>query len=241
MSGYVDLHCHLLWGLDDGAKSLDESLEMARALVGWGFSTVAASPHNRPEYAPRDVALDRLAEVQEALDQAGIPLRLAANAENYLLDETLPTQLASGSLRKVAQGPYFLVEAPYTSPVTGLAQHVFRFRVKGLTPIIAHPERCAEFDNPGRAAEAVQAGALLQLDLGALVGRYGRRAEKLARKFLDDGLYAVAATDLHAPVGTRDWVARSLRALESACGAAQRTTLLAENPRRVLEGKPLES
>src|SRR5262245_42092516 len=67
MSGFVDLHCHMLWGLDDGAKTLDDTLEMARALVDLGFKCVAPSPHARPEYAPRALALERLAEVQSAL------------------------------------------------------------------------------------------------------------------------------------------------------------------------------
>ena len=109
-------------------------------------------------------------------------------------------------------------------------------KLKGVTPLIAHPERCFEFEKKGRAAELVQAGALLQLDVGALVGRYGKAAEKLARGFLDEGLYAVAATDLHAPVNAERWVGDSLAALRKAVGAAAFEALTAIRPSALLRG-----
>src|SRR2546425_4917747 len=117
MIGMCDLHCHLLYGLDDGAKTLDESLEMARVLVDLGFTCVAPSPHNRPEYAPKEVAIKRLAEVQEALRAVGIPLSLSPNAENFMLDERFVPSLGTEDARLLGKGSYVLVEAPYSVPV----------------------------------------------------------------------------------------------------------------------------
>ena len=158
MTGLCDLHCHLLHGLDDGAKTLDETLEMARALVDLGFSTIAPSPHNRPEYATREVALKRLAEVQDELRAAEIPLSLAPNSENFLLDERFVSGLGTEEARLVGKGPFVLVEAPYSAPVPMLTEMIFRIKLKGITPLLAHPERCYEFERLGRAAEAVRAG-----------------------------------------------------------------------------------
>src|SRR5215471_1140879 len=85
--GLCDLHCHLLYGLDDGAKTWEDTLEMAKLLVDLGFSTVAPSPHNRPEFASKAEALARLEEVQQRLRAAQVPLQLEPNSENYLFDE----------------------------------------------------------------------------------------------------------------------------------------------------------
>lgn len=240
MSGWVDLHCHLLPGVDDGAKTLEASLEMARALVDLGFSTVAPSPHARPEYAPRDVVETRLAEVGAALEREGIALTLGRNAEN-VLDDAFLKGLGTPEARMLGAGPYVLVELPYTAPVPALLDILFRIRLKGVRPVIAHPERCQEFARKGRAAEAVRAGALLQMDVGALMGRYGGPAKKQARAFLDEGLYALAATDLHAPTGARDWVGRAMAELRGQVGERAFVQLFREHPRRLLLGEPLES
>ena len=238
---YCDLHCHLLYGLDDGAKTLEDSLEMARALVELGFDTVAASPHARPEYASRLTALARLDEVQQALTTAQIPLVLLPNAENFFLDAELLNRVGSVEARGVGTGNYLLVEAPYLAPVPALLDMVFQFQLKGVTPLIAHPERCAEFDRKGRAEEVVRAGACLQLDIGALGGRYGPAAKKRSKHFLDQDLYAVAATDLHSPAAAREWVARAIEDLQDRVGDARTDTLLSVNPRRILCGLPIEN
>ncbi|MFZ5470166.1 MAG: tyrosine-protein phosphatase [Myxococcota bacterium] len=241
MSGFTDLHCHLLHGLDDGAKSLEESLEMARALVDLGFCAVAASPHARPEYAPKELALTRLTEVRAALEAAGIELSLHENAENYLLDERLLVDITGPASRKLGEGRYVLIEAPYTAPVPALTDLIFRLKLKGVTPLIAHPERCLEFQRKGRAGEAVQAGAALQLDVGALIGRYGPEAKRVARALLDEGLYTVGATDLHGPIGAREWVGKSLEALRAQAGEQAFLALMRDNPAKVLGGEALES
>ncbi|MBL8919323.1 MAG: protein tyrosine phosphatase [Myxococcaceae bacterium] len=234
----VDLHLHLLPGIDDGCKTMDDTVAMARALVALGFGTAAPSPHNRPEYASRETALQRLEEVRAELTRLGIALALDVNAENFFLDETLLTKLPTPESRRVGTaGKYLLVEAPYSSPLPQLTDVLFRMKLKGVTPLIAHPERCLEFERKGRAAEAVQAGALLQLDVGALTGRYGKPAQKLSRQFLDDGLYAIAATDLHSPVGAERWVGESLGALQKQVGAKAFTQLTETTPGLILKGQ----
>jgi len=240
-AGYCDLHCHLLYGLDDGARTLEESLEMARALLDLGFRTVAPSPHARPEYAPVELARSRLEEVRQALEAAGLPLELHLNAENDLVGDRFLEEVATDRGRRLgAPGRCVLVEAPYTSPVPRLPDIIFAMKVKGVTPLFAHPERCAEFQRPGRPAEAVAAGALLQLDLGALTGRYGKPARKVAEACVDQGLYAVAATDLHSPSGAREWVGRAMDALRVRAGDREATALLGERPRRLLRGESLD-
>ncbi len=239
--GYVDIHCHLLWGIDDGCREPQDALAAARALESLGYSDVAPSPHARSDFASRDGALceRRLGELRQLLEREGVKLAVHRGAENFL-DEAFLERLSQGDPRAIGEsGRYVLVELPFTAAVPALPDLVFRVRLKGLAPVIAHPERCAEFDRPGRAAEVVRLGAALQLDIGALTNRYGREARKRAERFLGDGLYAAAATDLHGPVEARTWITEALGALEKRAGRAELARLCRENPRRAVAGEEL--
>jgi protein-tyrosine phosphatase len=240
MSGFVDLHCHLLPGVDDGARTPEDALEMARALVDVGVSTVAVSPHARAGCAPVEVCRERLVALRAALADASVPLALALGAENALVEDGFLESLGTPAARLVHQGPYVLVELPYAAPVPALPTLVFQMMRKGVIPLLAHPERCLELQRPGRAAEVVAMGARLQLDVGALSGRYGPVARRAARTLLDDGLYAVMATDLHAPAEARRWMDRALSDLRACAGEAALQRLFRDAPSRVLGGEAVE-
>lgn len=239
--GYVDLHCHLLWGIDDGCRSPEDAAEAARALADLGYSDAAPTPHTRGDFPSRDGALcgARFQELRALLDREGVPLEVHLGAENFL-DDSFFERLERGEARGFGEaGRYVLVELPFASAVPKLPDLVFRVKLKGHVPVFAHPERCAEFERPGRAEEVVRLGGALQLDLGALLGRYGRGPRRLADRLLDAGLYAIAATDLHGPVEARRWVAEAQRALSDRAGAEAAARLLGDNPRRALRGEEL--
>lgn len=236
---YADLHCHLLWGIDDGAKTPEESLEMARALVKLGFDAVAPSPHARPEYPDASAVAARRTEVQALFDREQVKLTLHPGAE-HLFDETFVQRATGSERRSINDRKYVLVEAPYVGTIPGFADLIYKLRLKGVTPVIAHPERCAQFELKNQASEAARMGAMLQLDIGALIGRYGKTARKLALQFLEQDLYAIGATDLHSALGAEDWVGRSLRELEREAGKANLVRLMDTNPHRILAGEELE-
>ena len=239
--GFVDLHCHLLWDLDDGCRSPDETLLAAQSLAALGYTDAAPSPHVQLRYGGGDAALARarLHEARALLGREGVELALHAGGEN-VLDEACVARVGTPDHRGLgAAARYVLVELPFQERVPALPQLVQRVRARGATPIIAHPERCVEFDAPGRAAEAVRLGAALQLNLGALTGRHGRRSRKLAESFLDEGLYAVAATDLHTPEEAIEWIGEALETLADRAGPDGLRRLCSRNPRRVLAGEEL--
>jgi protein-tyrosine phosphatase len=115
-----------------------------------------------------------------------------------------------------------------------------QLRRKAIRPLIAHPERCAHFHEPGAAEAAVQAGAALQLNLGSLWGRYGRGVRKHAARLLEAGLYAVAASDLHHAEDAGRWLEKALRELEKEAGVPAVRRLLEVNPARIVRGEELE-
>lgn len=239
--GLVDLHSHILWGIDDGCETPAETLTAARLLVALGFSDSAPSPHavaGLPSGDPARAA-GRLVEVQELLRAEGIPLALHRNSENRL-DADLFARLDGADRRGI--GPtqrWVLVEIPFDGAVPALPDLVFRLRRKGVLPLFAHPERCSEFERPGRASEIVRLGAALQLNVGALAGVYGKGPRKSAERLLDEGLYAVAATDLHRAEGAHEWLDEALAILERRAGTAGLERLMAVNPRLILAGEEL--
>ena len=238
---YVDLHSHLLWDIDDGCETPGETLAAARLLVELGFSDAAPSPHAIAGLPSGDPARAeaRRADAEALLAREGVPLALHANAENRLDEEFLAR---AGGVGRRGIGPtqrWVLVELPFQSDVPALADLVFRLRRLGISPLFAHPERCAEFEREGRAEEVVRLGGALQLNVGALAGVYGKPARRLAERLLSEGLYAVAATDLHRPDGLREWLDEALAALEKRAGPAGLERLLSQNPRRILAGEDL--
>lgn len=237
--GFVDLHNHFLWALDDGCETPAQTLAAARLLVELGFSDVAPSPHAVARFASADpLRVDaRRAEAAALLAREGIPLALHANAENRLDDELLARAGGEGWRGIGAAGRWVLVEVPFHTALPALPDLVSRMTRMGVAPLFAHPERCAEFDRPDRAAEVVRLGGALQLNVGALAGVYGAGARKLAERFLSEGLYAVACTDLHRPDGARDWLDEALALLEQRAGTAALERLLSVNPRRILVGE----
>lgn len=239
--GLVDLHCHLLWDLDDGCRTAGETLEAARALSAVGYAEIAATPHVQARYGGGDGQLvaARLAEARALLLREGVEIALHGGGEN-VLDEAYLDRAGRGEGRPLGGHPrWALVEVPFQADVPDLAALVTRALATGTAPILAHPERCVAFTQPGRAAEVVRLGGALQLNLGALTGRHGRVAQALAERFLGDGLYAVAGTDLHAPEAADEWVSEALEALEARAGGRELRRLCEQNPRRVLAGEEL--
>ncbi len=239
--GFVDLHCHILWDLDDGCRSPDETLLAARSLAAVGYSDVAPTPHVQARYGGGDAGIsrERLELARALLVSEGVAIVLHPGGENVLDDDFLARAGSDAARGLGSGGRYVLVEVPFQAQVPALPDLVALLRVKGVTPILAHPERCLEFERPGRAAEAVRLGAALQLNMGALTGRHGRHSRKLAERFLDEGLYAVAGTDLHAAEGAEEWIGEALLTLADRVGDAGLRRLCDENPRRALAGEDL--
>jgi protein-tyrosine phosphatase len=237
----VDLHCHLLWALDDGVESPDEALAAARLLASLGFTDVAPSPHAIDDMPSGDPAAcdTRRDELAALLAREQVGLQVHRNAENKL-DEGFFARADGPGRRGIGESQrWALVELPFRTAVPALPDLVFRLRRKGILPLFAHPERCLEFERPGQAAEVVRLGGALQLNVASLVGLYGRGPRKVAERLLDEGLYAVAATDLHHAEGAEEWVPEALQALEKRAGRPAFERLFELNPRRVLAGEEL--
>lgn len=238
--GRTDLHNHLLWGIDDGALDAAESVALGRELVAAGFTDVAVTPHAKPDLDPdRTLIHARRAECQELFDREGVPLRLHDGCENHLTPEFL-ARVDGPDARTLAGSKYVLVELPFATPVPGLRELLFQIMLKGRRPVLAHPERVAQFVGRIDAArEAFDAGAQFQIEIGSLAGIYGAPAKRTAQALLDEGLVSIAASDAHHLRTGREILTTGLKTLGKAVGPTRLALFTEENPARVLRGASL--
>lgn len=197
----IDLHTHILPGLDDGARTLADALEMARAFVADGVTTVAATPHVRDDFpTSADAMLRGVVALREALDAEAIPLTVLSGAE---LAVDWISRLDDAELRRLTLaggGHYVLVETPYYGWPVELVEQLLGLRLAGFRPVLAHPERNPEVQgNPSLLAPLVQGGTLVQVTAASLDGRLGSRTRETAIRLVTTRLAHVIASDAHAP------------------------------------------
>lgn len=198
----IDLHCHVLPGIDDGPRSIEDSLLLARAAVSAGIRTIVATPHVSHEY-PNDAAtIARLVDELGARFAAeDLPLRLRTGAEIAM---TRINDIAPQELPKLALGggPWLLVECPFTSLATGFDMLLMRLQGDGHRIVLAHPERSPFFHrDPEMLGSLVRGGILTSITAGSLVGRFGSRVQRFARRMAKDELVHNVASDAHSHTG----------------------------------------
>lgn len=236
----IDLHSHILPGLDDGAADVEQAVEMCRLAAADGITLLAATPHYYPGLAPLEAeeVSGLLEGLRGRLAREGIDLELVAGAE-VALDPSLPALARAGRLPTLGdQGRYFLLELPPLSPTQGLEALVFELQVNGLTPILSHPERTwPSARDWGWLARLVASGCLVQVTAMSLTGQMGPAARAAARRLLEMGCCHLVASDAHSP----DWRPPQLSAarahLERLLGKADAQRMLEEAPRQVLAGQ----
>ena len=194
----IDLHCHILPGVDDGPADLEASLELARAAVAAGTTTMVATPHADSTFrvgaGRRDAAL---AELRPALAEAGIPLEVLPGSE-IAIDVFLDLDAAERDALRLGGGPYLLLECPLAQAAGAFDDYLARLLGEGERIVLAHPERCPTFlRSPERLARLVSGGALTSVTAGAFAGRFGSVPRRFALDMVRDGLIHSVASDAH--------------------------------------------
>jgi protein-tyrosine phosphatase len=233
--GFVDLHCHVLPGLDDGVRTLPEALGLIARLGEMGFDTLYATPHQRADlFLPERAAIDAAhAQVSAALP-AGSPA-LHLGAENFW-DEVLAERLPRDGQPTYTGGHAFLFEIPVAMWPPRLLETLFQVRLRGRLPVVAHPERYSALWNAPDRLEALRRTAALVIDLGALEGAHGANEQRQARWLVDEQLAHAAASDAHSLKDAAQ-AAAGIAYIKKRHGQARVDQLLAEGPRRIATGE----
>lgn len=234
----IDLHCHILPGIDDGPPTLAESVALGRAAVAAGTSTIVATPHVSWDYPANTAAriAEGVAEVNAALRREGVDLEVLSGAEIAM---TRAGELPDAELQalRLGGGPYLLVECPLSPVASGFEPIASGLAARGHRILLAHPERCPAFQRDPAAYERLIAhGMLGQLTAGALVGRFGRHVQAFAHRLLREGLAHDVASDAHSAVHRPPSIGPEL---DEAGYGAQADWLARQVPEAVLSGAAL--
>ena len=240
----IDIHCHLLPGLDDGAKTIEEALEIAAQLYEAGFKTVIATPHVIEErnHLTLEKILEATDQLNEMLRARGIPMVVLPGAENYIFPD-MARWLTKGKLLTLGNmGKYFLVELPMQEIPHYTDQVFFELQVAGVTPVLAHPERNKGLvEEPERISAWAERGVLFQVDLRSLSGRYGPEAERFGGSMLECGLVHFIGTDAHRVAQSEDAYRYELRHLGGRLDPRYFEALTRYNPQKILDGASIET
>jgi protein-tyrosine phosphatase len=197
----IDLHSHVLPGLDDGARTLDESVEILALAAREGVTAVAATPHVRHDFPTRAAEMEEaVATVRAELEAREIELALLPGGELDYEELTVRTPEELSRFGLAGNPRYLLVEFPYVGWPLRLPAEVEKLLGAGVVAVLAHPERnSAVAERPTVLAPMVEAGALVQLTASSVTGEFGKRVRRVAQELLDGGLAHLIASDVHAP------------------------------------------
>ncbi len=233
----IDLHCHILPGIDDGAKDLSVSLAMAEAFVNDGVEVVACTPHILPGlYHNRGGDIRKaVADLQSHIDRAGLPLRLTTGADVHVAPN-LAAGLRSGEILSLADSRYVLIEPPHHVLPVRFEETLFDLMLSGYVPIVTHPERLSWIkENYVILQRLVGNGVWMQITAGSLTGKFGKAPLYWSERMLNEGLVHVIASDAHDVSRRRPDLAEGAARAAHVLGAAEAQQLVIGRPQGVLQ------
>lgn len=237
----IDIHCHMLPGIDDGARDLDSALAMARLAVEDGISHTVCTPHIYPGLFENTVEGIRAATEQFRLElkKAEIPLEISFGADIQIVPE-LVQGLQRGSLPCINGSRYFLFEPPHHVSPPGMLDLLHNALSSGFVPIITHPERLTYIDQEyDTFIQAAQMGAWIQLTAGSLGGTWGRRVQAITERFLRDGVTHIIASDAHNLSNRTPQLSIIKDKLHALVGEEETEQLLTIRPGQVINNAPI--
>jgi len=237
-----DLHCHILPGIDDGSRSWDESVEMARIAAADGITDIVATPHITPGlYDNTTASISVLVEeFSNRLATAGIPIRLHVGAD-VRVDPNVVSGVEAATIPVLGNRIRYLVaELPSQMMPPNIRELVYALQLRQIIPIITHPERHASMQqDPGLLRQLVEAGALAQVTAGSLTGEFGPVARRTANKMLERNLIHLIATDAHGTQKRRPVLTPGLAAAAAIVGEEAARAMVLDVPRAILAGVPV--
>ena len=239
----VDIHHHLLWGLDDGAKDLETSLAMARASAADGVTEIVCTPHaNGTYHFDPAVNAAKVAELQARLDAEGVKLQVGLGCDFHLSYDNIQEAKADPAKYSVNGRGYLMVEIPDYGVPRGLNETFYELQLVGLTPILTHPERNPTLQTDmKRLAEWMRGGLLVQVTGDSVTGKMGKTAEKMAHQLLAKRWVHFLATDAHNVSSRPPRLSEARDLVARKYGREYAESLVETNPRAVFAGDRFEA
>lgn len=234
----IDVHHHLLYGLDDGAVDLETSLQMAEIAIDDGITHVACTPHANSDYnfSPEENA-NRLAVLQEKL---GVRLTLGLGCDFHLSYDNIEDALKHPGKYTINGKQYLLVEFPDFGIPQNISSSFYEMSVAGIVPILTHPERnLTLMQKPEKLIEWIRMGCLVQVTAGSLLGRFGKGPQRIAEQLLASRWVHILATDAHNVTSRPPVMSKAFDAVFNKFGQEEAERLCVQNPRAIFYGETL--
>jgi len=240
MDNYVDIHSHILYGIDDGSKSLEESKEIIKQYIEMGFKDIVVTPHyiENSDYITNNEEKEK---ILKTLKKEFNDINLYLGNEVFI-NNNIEELLNNNEISTINGSKYLLIELPLHNKIKNATDIIYELRIKGIIPIIAHPERY-EFvqKNPDSVDELIEEGAILQSNYGSIIGVYGEHAKKTMKKLLKKNVISVLATDIHFPNNkiylNMDTIRKKLTKIISEEKLKELTIL---NPKKIINNEDID-
>ncbi|MEH6986046.1 tyrosine-protein phosphatase [Priestia megaterium] len=235
----IDLHCHILPGVDDGAKTIGDSLDMAKEAVSEGIHTIVATPHhqNGKYINEKHEILQHVSSLNERLVQENIPLTILPGQESRIYGEMVEDYRYGKILTLNHTSKYIFVEFPSSQVPRFTERLLYDIQAEGLTPIIVHPERNSRLiEDPDILYNLVNKGAMTQITASSLTGRFGKKIKKFSFDLIDSNLTHMIASDAHN-ISRRSFHMEEANELISAEYGMDMLYLFQENVEAIVNGK----
>ncbi len=242
----IDIHAHILPGVDDGAKNLEQSLEMAQMAVNDGIRVMVATPHlfsgrtvDRGQLNDKETILQAVAHLRQKLSEATIPLEVMPGCDFPLSFDSLKLLDAGRVMTINDANRYLLLELPDSSLPPATEEICFHLQSKGITPIITHPERHMILQEmPYKLKRLIDLGCLVQMTGNSLTGWFGRRVKKISRQLIKLGYIHLLATDTHSPRGRPPLLSQAVTELSRLVGETRARAMVHDIPGKIIAGEP---
>ncbi|QXE01069.1 tyrosine-protein phosphatase [Terribacillus sp. DMT04] len=237
----IDIHCHILPGVDDGARTLENSIEMAKAAVEQNIHTIVATPHHRNNQFNnyQSDILVRVDELNRKLQEANIPVNILPGQETRIYGGLVEGLTLSEILPVNLDTPYIMVELPTSTVPKFTNRLLYDIQVEGFIPIIVHPERNSELlTKPEKLYELVKNGALTQVTAASLVGKFGKKIKYFSHEIVQANLTHFIASDAHNIHNRGFLLQEAMQKIEELYGTSIIYTYQ-ENAEQMVEGKTI--
>ena len=229
----IDLHCHILPGIDDGAKNAKESVRMARVAAKDGITHIVATPHIRETLHPVNFLKQYVTKFNEALQKLQVPVEILYGADVYAM--LLPKEVRRYAINNTQ---YILIEFPYTHIPANASDILFNFKMQNLIPIITHPERIPSvIRNPETLFSLLSRDVYVQVTADSLTGNFGEQIQECAFYLLQKGAVHFIASDAHSATVRRPVLSEAVKVAEKIVGKEEARKLVEDNPLAVISGK----
>lgn len=235
----IDLHCHIIPGVDDGSLDMQESMAMAKKAVEAGITHIFATPHhlNEKYVNVKSDIMDRVVRLNESYQQENIPLTIHPGQEIRIHRDIFTSLEKEEILTLDDNGMYLLLELPSWKVPSYTQEVIYELLLKGITPIIVHPERNKGLiENHKLLFELVQEGALTQLTSGSIIGLFGKNVQSFSKKIIEHNLAHFVATDAHNMSSRGFTLQEAYETITKAYGI-QRTFYFKENAEQLIKGQ----